>query len=292
MRKFITFVVFCLLIFHESTGQTFFNNKYNRRFIVSGGSGISSYYGDLNSSKDKLDYGINLFGGLQYMINPQIGVRVESGYFRLSGDDAEKKHPVHLQRNLSFRSNNFELNTNIVYNIMPGGSRFYQRQVVNPFVFAGFGFLKYNPRAKYQGKTYGLRRLQTEGKKYSQFTGVVPLGGGARIMINPYFNAVIEIGYRKTFSDYLDDVSTRHIDKSTLLDPIAVALTDRAAEAGYSPREAGAVRGNPKKKDAYLLINAKVEYYLPANTFKKPGGQSIFKNLFGGKKRGPARRRR
>ena len=271
MIKAYIFSLAAILVSLELSGQTFFNNKYNRRYVVSAGSGISSYYGDLNSPKDKLDFGVNLFGGLQYMVSPQFGVRLEFGYFRLAGQDSGSRHQVHVERNLSFRSNNLELALHGVYNIMPGGSRFYQRQVVNPFVTGGVGILKFNPRAEYQGKTYALRRLQTEGDKYGQFTPVIIIGGGARIMINPFINGVIEIGYRKSFTDYLDDVSTVHVDKATFLDPVAVALSDRAAEAGYPPREAGTIRGNSDRKDAYLLINAKIEYYLPYTFLNKPG---------------------
>ena len=34
------------------------------------------------------------------------------------------------------------------------------------------------------------------------------MGGGIKIAINEYFNIIMEYGARKTFTDYLDDVST------------------------------------------------------------------------------------
>ena len=36
------------------------------------------------------------------------------------------------------------------------------------------------------------------------------MGGGFKIAVNPSFNIILEYGVRKTFTDYLDDVSTTY----------------------------------------------------------------------------------
>ena len=56
------------------------------------------------------------------------------------------------------------------------GIRFYQRSALNFHAFAGIGVLYFNPKAELDGKTYALQPLQTEGKNYSRFQPVIPVG--------------------------------------------------------------------------------------------------------------------
>jgi hypothetical protein len=81
-----------------------------------------------------------------------------------------------------------------------------------------------------------------------------------------------------TFTDYLDDVSTVHQDKSGWTDPIRVALSDRGGEIGALPRPAGSIRGNPKTNDGYFLMNVKIEYYLPTNFIFRNSQSSMYRN--------------
>jgi hypothetical protein len=68
----------------------------------------------------------------------------------------------------------------------------------------------------------------------------------------------IEFGYRKIFTDYLDDVSGVYIDEATLLNargPKAVELAYRGGEVhpGSYPA-AGIRRGNSKNNDGYYYV--------------------------------------
>ncbi|MDH5397476.1 MAG: DUF6089 family protein [Cyclobacteriaceae bacterium] len=263
MKRILVFV-FTLFTFAQSVdAQTFFNSQFNRRFLVSGGSGISSYFGDLNSPRDILDPSLNIDGAILFMAHPQVGIKTEYIFFRLAGADNDKNKPVHLTRNLSFKGNNHEITVSGQYNFITNGSRFYQRQPFNAYVFTGVGVNIFTPWATLDGKLYRLRPRQTEGRRYARATPVIPVGAGIKVMINPFFNVVLEGGYRKTFTDYLDDVSTVYIDNSSFDDPISAKLADRGPEVGASLREAGSIRGNPNKKDAYFILSAKVEFYLP-----------------------------
>lgn len=280
MKRIALGILFTLFIYSEIDAQSFFNNRHNRRLLVSGGTGVTSYYGDLNAPNDYLDGTLNLTGSLIYMINSQVGIEAELFWYRIKGDDATNGYDGGTNfRNLSFVSNNQEISVNGSYYILPNGTRYYQRQPINPYVFAGIGITYFKPKADLDGVTYSLRQYQTEGVAYGPFTVVIPMGVGARVMLGPYFNFVLEAGYRKTFTDYLDDVSNRYVDNNSFDDPIAAALADRGPEIGYDLRSAGSRRGNPDRKDAYFAINAKVEFYLPSNIF----GNS-------NRSRGPSRR--
>ena len=116
---------------------------------------------------------------------------------------------------------------------------------------------------------YALQPLETEGVKYSRTQPVIPVGLGVRVKLDPFFNILLEGGYRFTFTDYLDDVSIhRYPDPATLKSDLSRALSDRRSEIGYDLPYNKGVRGNPKENDGYFLLNATLQYYLPKEIFR------------------------
>lgn len=254
-----------------SHAQSFYKYKRGRDVIASIGTGSSTYFGELKDGGDYFDLKPNLSLGLQYFITPRIGVRTELTWFKIEGDDATELESGKFKRNLSFVSNNIEFNAVGVVQLFENNSRYYQRPIFNIYGFAGIGLLYFNPKAELNGKKYALQPIRTEGVEYSRLALVIPYGLGVKYKINPFFNIAIEGGLRKTFTDYLDDVSNRYIDQSSFNDPIHASLADRSPEIldenGTSRplNEAGTFRGNPDTDDSYWIANIKLEYYLPAN---------------------------
>ncbi len=248
------------------TAQSFYAIRRERSLMAIAGTGNASYFGELKDPKEYLDPKFNINVGLQYFVTSRISTRAELTFFQLHGTDVNSADGSRVRRNLSFNSSNFEFNVSGAINLFPLGQRFYQRPPINVYGFVGMGLLYTNPKAKLDGKKYALQPLQTEDVKYSRFQFVIPYGLGARVKVNPFFNVAIEGGYRLTFTDYLDDVSTVHPDKSSW-DPNSVRfrLSDRRPDLGNEPYAPGAQRGNPEKNDGYFLLNLKVEYYLPKN---------------------------
>ena len=103
----------------------------------------------------------------------------------------------------------------------------------------------------------------TEGVKYSRLAFVLPFGIGAKTKITPFMNLALEAGWRKTFTDYIDDVSTVYVDNASISNTTARQLADRRPEIDLPLLAAGRKRGDPSNKDAYMLLTLKVEYYLP-----------------------------
>ena len=63
----------------------------------------------------------------------------------------------------------------------------------------------------------------------------------------------MEVSYVKTFSDYIDDVSTNYISTSQLSSQMAIDLADRSnGNTGFVP---GSQRGDSKQNDAYYHLN-------------------------------------
>lgn len=268
MRHIVIAIV--LMVLHQTLGaQSFYAARQKRSLVFVGGTGTSTYLGELTNPGDYLDAKPNLTFGLQGFLGQRVGLRTEVTWFQLSGSDAKAGDPNRVPRNLSFTSNNFELNAVGILNLLPNGQRFYQRPNLNFYAFGGIGLLYFNPVAEYQGQKYALRPLQTELVAYSRSVVVFPYGLGVRVKMGPLFNVSIEGGVRKTFTDYLDDVSTVHHDASKFSDPVSLALSDRRPEIGLPRAEEGHIRGNPKTDDAYLLANVKLEYYLPVNFLER-----------------------
>ncbi|MDV3307784.1 MAG: DUF6089 family protein [Cyclobacteriaceae bacterium] len=264
MKQGITVFAVCsfLLLPLISRAQTFYGyGSQQRSLILHGGLGTSSYFGDLKDPGDLIDAKPTVSIGLQNYFWPRLSVRGELSMFTLKGDDASSDDPGRQVRNLSFKSTNFELNMVFMADLFPhAGRRFYQRPNFNAYAFAGVGLMYMNPRAELNGKMYALQPLKTENVSYSRFQPVIPYGIGFRIKVNPFMNIGIESGWRLTFTDYIDDVSTVHPDK-TGWDPIRAQLSDRS-DVGFKP---GHVRGDPNNNDAFHSLTLKIEYYLPYN---------------------------
>lgn len=260
MRKLLVLVVL-VAIAESAIAQSFYAIRKNRALIAVVGTGTSTYFGELANPGDYFDAKLNVSAGLQYYLTPQISLRSELNWFTLAGSDADADDSERQQRNLSFRSRNIEFNAVGMINLFPNGNRYYRRPYFNVYGFGGVGLLYFNPKAELNGTWHALQPLQTEGVKYSRITPVIPFGVGARLKFGPNVNIIIEGGYRKVFTDYLDDVSTVYPVQSSLSSDLARSLSVRYNP--IPPGIEGVQRGNPSREDGYMMFNVKMEYYLP-----------------------------
>lgn len=260
MRKLLVLIV--LLIVAEATiAQSFYAIRKNRSLIAVVGTGTSTYFGELSNPGDYFDAELNISGGLQYYITPQISLRAEVNWFTLQGSDAKANNSDRQERNLSFRSRNVELNAVGMINLFANGNRYYRRPYFNLYGYGGVGLLYFNPKAELNGTWHALQPLQTEGVQYSRLTTTIPFGLGIRFKFGPNMNIAFEGGYRKIFTDYLDDVSTVYPIQASLASDLARSLSVRYDQ--IPPSIEGVQRGNPSSDDGYMMVNIKLEYYLP-----------------------------
>lgn len=240
----------------------------NRNFIIGAGTGAAFYFGDLAKNGDFSNIKPNFALSARYNFYDRYSVETQLTWFMLTGDDS--KDPVKEWRNLSFTSHNFELNVVGHVSLFPEAFRFYQRPFANPYVYGGIGLLQFNPYAKLDGEVHYLRGLETEGPEnsYGLMTMVIPFGAGVKFRATPFLNINIDGGYRITFTDYLDDVSSGYFPEPTSFEgpnqDIARRLSDRSGELDLSPTmsERGMnVRGNPDRNDAYFILNIRAEYF-------------------------------
>lgn len=263
MKKLYLLTYFLLAVTFVAEAQSFYMMRRDRSLIATVGLNTSTYYGDLKDDSDIIDAKPSLSLGLMTSITRNVYIRSEFSWVTLSGRDAESSDVGKTTRNLSFKSNNYEFNVTGVINAFPHRGRFYQRPNYNLYAFAGIGGLYFNPKAELNGEKYALQPLQTEGVKYSRFAFVIPFGFGGKAKLSPFVNLAVEVGWRKTFTDYIDDISTQYIDNASFTNPVARQLADRRPEIDLPLLEAGRKRGDPSNDDAYMLLTVRFEYYLP-----------------------------
>lgn len=275
----IVSLILCLFMgmgksFSQNSGASKFKNTTgflkHEKLSLLGSIGFSTYYGDLCDKFSCMTPRPNGGIGVLYRFTNHISGKAEANYFRLKSAD------VYEERNLNFRSGNFEVSAQGVYEIFPYTKHFRKRKPFAPYLFAGVGLAWFSPKGENKaGEWVDLRPLKTEGQAtpYSNITAIIPYGIGITIKYTKHISFVLEGGYRMTFTDYLDDVSSyRYADQSTL-SAEAQELALKAPEGSQYRQsylvynEQGEVlytqqRGNPKKNDGYFVFQAKLRYVL------------------------------
>ena len=228
--------------------------------------GTSSYKGDL-----RVDYftphnyhlAIGLLG--KYRINRHWATQVAFTRGQISGNDLNSPRLEERARNLSFRSHLYEVNVQMQYFLTKYDVR--DDKISSPYIFAGIAGFHFNPQASYHGRWYNLQPLGTEGQvmndgssndRYRLLQVSVPFGLGWQIALGEVGNIGIELGVRKTFTDYLDDVSGIYPDVELLAatNPEAATLAFRSPEFYQNSMDnpVGTLRGNPDTKDWYFML--------------------------------------
>jgi hypothetical protein len=221
---------------------------------------LSNYFGDLCRGGNCTSFRPGFGTGYSYRWDRRISFRTEFNYYRLFSKDNYEA------RNFTFRSDNMELYAGVSYDIVPFSVKYKYRHTFIPYVFGGFGVTHFNPKGKYQGRWYELAPLHTEGKSYSRWSPIIPFGLGVRIKIFSGVDLLTEVGFRKTFTDYLDDVSSHEWQPvNSFSNPVAAALSNQTG-IGDSYRM---YRGNPHKKDMYAIYQLKVVYTPKGKFFMK-----------------------
>ena len=164
---------------------------------------------------------------------PRLSGRFGLSYGRISGDDSKAADPndpdarFRYNRNMSFRNDILEASAVAVFDLIENRNNYLKRPDFVPYVFAGVAGFYHNPKGLVgdnapssltKGSYVALADLKTEGQAtaYGQTQFAIPFGGGIRYRINRNFDASLEIGWRKTFTDYIDDVGGKYADVKTL----------------------------------------------------------------------------
>jgi hypothetical protein len=302
MNKRYLILVFILVVVLQDfcDAQTSLWRRKRKEFIF--GAGATNFLGELGGADQIGTNGLKDFEwpcvrpdftiGYRYRTTRQTAIKGTLIYARLAGDDKLTKEPFRENRNLNFRSPLIELSSQFEYTIVrerPGhiynlkGVRGWRYIQVTSYLFVGAGVIYFNPRGELNGKWHSLRPLSTEGqglvptrRKYSPVQFVIPFGIGFKYALSNDWSLGIELGLRKTFTDYLDDVSKTYFDPNTLLQEKGQLAVDLANPClGTLPSwehitAAGQQRGDPKDKDSYMFAVISFYYKIPKGRFTLP----------------------
>ncbi len=230
--------------------------------------GAMNYQGDLQDARYTFSQSHFSGGvGLSYALSDHFSIRGSLLIGKVSADD---KYSRNKARNLNFTSSITEGQLGLQYFITPIGEH-----SLTPYLFGGIAVYHFNP---YTFDTAGvqtyLRPLSTEGQGFVAGKNVykltqasLPFGGGVKLSLSENINVGLELGLRKLFTDYLDDVSTTYVDESTLLatrGSKAVALAYRGDEVKSGPPypAGGSIRGGAKNKDWYYFTGVTLSFKL------------------------------
>jgi len=233
-------------------------------------AGISNYFGDLNTNTS-FEY-LGPGGGMlmRYNWSKRWAYKLGLNAGVVGFEDVASEYPYQQARNLSFQSNLYELSNEVEFNFFR-----YEKErkeySFTPYLTTGLSVFYFNPTAEYEGKKYDLRDLGTEGQKnpdgesrpYSRINFAFILGGGFKYSFHPRWTLGMDVGVRRTFTDYLDDVSTVYpafFANGDGTSEDAENLSDRSAEITEKMGAPGKQRGNTQKKDFYMFSGISITY--------------------------------
>lgn len=237
--------------------------------------GLTNYQGDLRQRIFTFQGSRPAIGlAATYSFTPRLGVRLGFKSGTLGADDRLNKDSSIYFRNLSFQTSITDVEAVMTYRLFDEQASRY-----NVYVFGGVSGFRFNPFTYDQ---FGVRRylqpLGTEGqglpgypqsRLYRLTEFAIPFGIGLQYGIGGGFSVGWEFTFRKTFTDYIDDLSTNYADEFDLLfgrGPVAADLSYRGDEMFlvnpnvplFMPK--GAKRGNPGAKDLYYFTGLTLRY--------------------------------
>ena len=199
----------------------------------------------------------------------RFAVKGEVSLLSIDGDDRLSDDLIRLNRGLHFRSKIQELSSQIEFNFLPfeTGSVLYNW---TPYIFSGISIYNFNPQAENSnGQWVDLQPLGTEGqgttayperKKYPRTQIAIPMGAGFKYTLNERLNIMFSFSARKSFTDYLDDVSTTYPGIPTEFNAASIEMSDPTYSHNKDEQ-----RGNDLENDWFYFTGIAISFRLNSN---------------------------
>lgn len=254
------YLLVVLLSVYSITNSKAQSDLFKARFEMGFMGGGSYYIGDLNQTKHFI-YSKPAFGAIvRYNLSTRASLRFTGTYGSVFANDSKADDVFQVNRNLDFTSDIYELAVGFEIDLLKYRIN-DMRYPISPYFFYEIAYFRMNPMTLYNGNEIELQALGTEGQgtalsskrpyKVNQIS--IPLGIGLKFNLRKRLAMSIEYGIRKTFTDYLDDVSGNYVDPDLLRaenGPIASELSNRTLDGGNLT---GFNRGNSANKDWYAF---------------------------------------
>jgi hypothetical protein len=300
--KALLLLMVCFSFLCRSHAQAFIFGNEKIKWEAGVNFGPSFFLGDLGGNSGKgtnnlkdlnLEFTQLMKGAYITMYpNKWAGLRLAATLTHLEGDDATINTTGinelwRKQRNLDFKTNIWEVNGSVeIFPTMIFSADPENEPRLRPYGLVGAGIYHFNPQGSLTAangtKTwYYLQPLKTEGEGMSEYPKSQPYkltnfnviyGGGLKYFLSDRVNIGMELIYRKTFTDYIDDVSQTYIDPKNFAKylpsqtaSIAAKLYDKTIGIiypGMTRWPEGTQRGDTKNADTYFSVVLKVGFRL------------------------------
>lgn len=221
----------------------------------------------------------------------KFSMRLEGTFGNISGDDkvligitdiAKQRY----NRNQSFRSSitdvTLMLEAHPLFIFVDWLAKDQTAPRYSPYIIGGIGYFSFNPQTKLGNRYVDLQPLHTEGQGFAEYPDrkeyklnqlMIPLGLGVKYELTPLINVRGEFLYRKTFTDYIDDVSTTYIDPALfskyltggrLTNALAIYDKQRIPIAGIDGK-----RGTATNNDAYFTASLKISVVIGRDRIRR-----------------------
>ncbi len=296
--------MFILLHTQLAMSQSFYRYRYEAPWSISVAAGPSQYFGELYSLwryHEGIQPGWNANFAVRRTLGTYFRGRADFTYYQINGQDPPADPRSNRSpRNLHFMARNWEGSLIGEWHMKPVRLNNMNRNFVNLYAFAGVGISSNDPKARLRGEWVDLRPLQLENNPYEKHIMVFPTGIGLKYKATVWSDLIVELNYRWTLTDYMDDISSFDISDfyMDLIEDYGVNGTgprpDRLRLAVRNPnfvkengepdverimqRRGGIRRGSglDERYDGYLTLNVGLEIYLTEDMF----GNWIFRNRY------------
>lgn len=224
-----------------------------------------------------------------YHPNAWLGIRLAVNKGKLEGDDGIINGRGGLEEARKLRNSNFRSDLKEAYvaaEIYPFNAlssrltdMFFR---VQPYGILGVGVFHFNPQGQdpTTGEWVDLKPLRTEGqgfpeypdrKEYNLTQVNIPMGFGVKYLVSERVDFSFEVLHRKTFTDYIDDVSTTYIDPAIYYSRLPAEVAQRAERLSNKTSLSGlslslfgpgSKRGTSANNDAYYACVMKLSIRL------------------------------
>jgi hypothetical protein len=223
---------------------------------IGGTIGASYYIGDLNPTKH-YPRDTKLAGGLvfRHNFNDRYALRFQGLYGTLQAYDSDSQDTLQLIRNLHFTTKLIEVSMLVEINFFKYRKKGKDGKNWTPFVFGGpLGTEGQGTTAEGSSPAYKLDQI------------CIPVGAGLKVNLGRV-DIQAEWGIRRTYTDFIDDVSGVYVDNAQLAfenGPLAASLADRSgleqAIPGFSNTQRA--RGDSNTRDWYSYSGLTITYII------------------------------
>lgn len=243
----------------------FLLNAQRDEFGIS--TGFTNYYGDLNQQyriQPRIGYAQALYKNNR---NNFLSIGTSLSIATVQGSDLGANNQWELNRNARFYARLTEVGSFLEINFLPM-DKSGKENFIAPYFKTGFGFFSYQAYTSGDSTGVNLSSLNTEGQRLGQnslgISMYLQYGLGVKFGIRKHLGFGLEGVWKKTSTDYLDDVSSIYPDEDIIrrvygsqADNIAPYI-DTSLDPNYSLE--GKQRGSTYSKDDYIFLGVFVTY--------------------------------